>query len=231
LVRADSGFYGDDILRSFESNDLTYIVSAKMNHGLVHQIFEQKGWLTAQDGIEYCVFYHTAAGWDAPRRFVVVRKDAEKLEKSAGKSLFPEYDEFSKYRYSAFVTNSTLSGDLVWSLYKHRAEAENQIKDLKENYGIEGFCSESFEATEAAFRWAMVAYNLMSLFKLMVVKSKSFPMLSTLKFQCIAIGGYIITRARKRVLKLAVKEKRRGFLDKLFLNLSGTAPPFHFSNA
>lgn len=231
LIRADSGFYGDENLRYFENKDLTYIISAKMNRGLVQTIYDQKGWLTTQDGIDYCVFYKTAIGWEKPRRFVVVRKDASKLEKSGGKTLFPEYDEFSKYRYSAFVTNSKLSGDLIWQLYKQRANAENQIKELKENYGIEGFCSESFEATESAFRWAMVAYNLMSLFKLMVVKSKSFPMLSTLKFQCIAIGGYIVRRSRKSVLKLAVQDKRRGFLDKLFLNLSGTEPPFHFSNA
>lgn len=231
LIRADSGFYGNENLQYFESHNLTYIISAKMNGGLVQQIYDQRGWLSSKNGIDYCVLQHQATGWEKPRRFVIVRKDATKLEKSGGKTLFPEYDEFSKYRYSAFVTNSELSGELVWQLYKQRADAENQIKELKENYGIEGFCSESFEATESAFRWAMVAYNLMSLFKIMVVKSKSFPALSTLKFQCIAIGGYIVRRSRKSVLKLAVQEKRRGFMDKLFCNLSDVRAPFLISNA
>jgi hypothetical protein len=103
---------------------------------------------------------------------------------------------------------------------KKRADAENQIKELKYNYGMEGFCSESFSATEAAFRWVMVAYNLMSLFKQKTVTTKSIPTLSTLRFQCIAIGSYIITKGRKEVLKLSIKESKRDFFDTLFKKLN-----------
>lgn len=155
---------------------------------------------------------------------VVVRKDIDKLPKSAGKSLFPEYDEFNRFRYSAFVTNMAVSGDLVWHIYKHRAEAENQIKELKYDYGIEGFCSESFDATETAFRWVMVTYNFMSLFKQLMLIGKSLPMLSTLKFQCIAIGSYIVRSGRKTVLKLSVKGKRRNFIEGLFHHLDDFDP-------
>jgi hypothetical protein len=48
---------------------------------------------------------------------------------SGGKTLFPEYDQFSDYLYSAFVTDLDLSGELVWEIYRHRAEAETQIRD------------------------------------------------------------------------------------------------------
>ncbi|MBP7728827.1 MAG: transposase [Bacteroidia bacterium] len=112
-----------------------------------------------------------------------------------------------------------LSADLIWSIYKKRADAENQIKELKYDYGMEGFCSESFSATESAFRWVMVAYNLMSLFKQKVIAKKSMQTLSTLRFQCIAIGSYIITRGRSSILKLAVKDQKRDYIDELFINL------------
>ena len=97
---------------------------------------------------------HRGAGWDTPRMFVIVRKDTEKPPKSAGNSLFPEHDEFQRFRYSALVNNMEVSGDLVLHIYKHRAEAENQIKELKYYYGIEGFCSESFATTEWPSAWS-----------------------------------------------------------------------------
>jgi hypothetical protein len=231
LVRADSGFYGNDTLEYLEKERVKYIISARMNAGLIATIFNQRAWFRSQDGIEYCSFEYQAKGWNLPRRMVVVRKDSEKLSKSGGKTLFPEYDDFSKYRYSAFVTNSELSADLVWTVYKHRAEAENQIKELKYDYGIEGFCSQKFEGTEAAFRWAMVAYNLMSLFRLTILKNKHSPVLSTIKFQCIAIGSYLVKKSRKKELILAVKDQKRVFIENLFIKIGKTAPPFLISIA
>ena len=191
-----------------------------MYEGLVSKIFDQKNWQKVSKGIECCSFHMQYPGWDKSRRIVVVRKNEILLPKSGGKTLFPEYDRFSKYRYSAFITNMDLSAELIWSIYKKRADAENQIKELKYHYGMEGFCSESFSATEAAFRWVMVAYNLMSLFKQKTVTAKSIPTLNSLRFQCIAIGSYIITKGRNEVLKLAVKEPRRNFFDTLFRKLN-----------
>ncbi len=52
-----------------------------------------------------------------------------------------------------------------------------------------GFCFELLAATEQTFRWVMVDYNLMSLFKLMVMGGKSSPSLATLRFKFIAIGS------------------------------------------
>jgi hypothetical protein len=85
---------------------------------------------------------------------------------------------------------------------------------------MEGFCSESFSATESAFRWVMVAYNLMSLFRQKILPEKSSPTLSTVRFKCIALGSYIVTKGRSTILKIAAKSKKRDYLDQLFVNLS-----------
>jgi hypothetical protein len=220
LIRADSGFSSPRILGQLEGEGYNYIVAAKMYEGLVSKIFDQKNWQKVSKGIECCSFQYQLPGWDTSRRIVVARKNEILLPESGGKTLFPEYERFAKYRYSAFITNMDLSAELIWSIYKKRADAENQIKELKYNYGMEGFCSESFSATEAAFRWVMVAYNLMSLFKQKTVTTKSIPTLSSLRFQCIAIGSYIITKGRKEVLKLAVKESKRDFYQTLFKKLN-----------
>lgn len=216
LIRADSGFFSDETIGYMESKQVRYIVAAKMYSTLAQQIFDEASWCRHSDGIDTASIYYKAQGWKKSRRVVVVRKLKEKYPKSGGKTLFQDYEEFSQYLYSAFVTDIEFSDKIIWDIYRHRAESETQIRELKENYGLEGFCCEKFEATEAAFRWACIAYNLMSLFKIAMLNQKHNPTLTTLKFQCIAIAGYLIKRSRKKTLVLAAKGKRRDFLEQLF---------------
>lgn len=231
LFRADSGYYGDKKLSKLEEHNLQYIVAAKMNSGLVQSIFEHKSWFPIKDGYWVGSFPYKAIGWEESRRMVVVRKDTGKHPETGGKLLFPEIAEFERYKYSAFVTNVDFSAELVWHLYNQRADCENRIRELKYDYGIEGFSMEDFYATEAAFRWSMVAYNLMSLFRLQVLNHKHHPVLSTMRFQCIAIGSYLSKSGRKTTLNLSAKRKRREFLEGLFTKVAGLSPPFQISNA
>jgi len=88
LVRADSGFYGKDMLSQFEDSRNNYIVAAKMNRGLVQRIYDQRAWFPQDDGYWTSSFSYKAHGWSAPRRMVVVRKDAWKHPQTGGKLLF-----------------------------------------------------------------------------------------------------------------------------------------------
>jgi hypothetical protein len=61
-------------------------------------------------------------------------------------------------------------------------------KELKYDFGLDSFCMDKFWATEAAFRTIMMGYNLMSLFRQIVLQSKSQATLSTLlKIQMLCI--------------------------------------------
>jgi len=84
-------------------------------------------------------FYYQATGRENERRIAVVRKDSEKHPKTGGKLLFPDIAAFENYKYAAFVTNLDFSAEMIWSLYNHRADCENRIRELKYDYGIEGF--------------------------------------------------------------------------------------------
>jgi hypothetical protein len=219
LLRADSGFFGNEVLTCLETNKMKYIVAAKMYPTIVQKIFESTGWHQSTDGIDLCSFEYQAKGWSKPRRMVVVRKLKSKFPKSGGKTLFEEYDVFSNYLYSAFVTNLDLSDNLIWEIYRHRAEAETQIRELKENYAADGFCCEKFGATDAAFRWVCVAYNLMSLYKIALVNNRHNPTLTTLKFQCIAIAAYLVRHSRKTTLVISANQRRQAFFNSLFQKL------------
>ncbi len=70
----------------------------------------------------------------------------------------------SRYRYSSYFTRLDLPAAVFWYLYRDRGDAENRIKEHKYDFRIEGFHLKNFWGTEEAFRFAIISYNLMSLF-------------------------------------------------------------------
>ena len=231
LIRADSGFYGDDYLNYFERKNLNYIVAVKLYRPLKWELLSQKHWVEVTDGIQVTEFTYQAHGWSAPRKMIAVRQEIKKRPKAAGKKLFTEEELGACYRYSCIVSCLDLPAVEIWRLYRGRADAENRIKELKYDFALDSFCLNKFWATEAAFRSIMVAYNLLSLLRHVVLQSKPHATLSTLRFKCFAIGSWIVKHAGKKVLKLSVSDQKRIWLDGLFSKVGDISPPFRFSNA
>lgn len=219
LIMTDSGFFGKNILAYLEKEELKYIVSAKLYPGLVQKILDSKNWVCNGHAIDICSFWFKLQGWDVPRRFIIVRKLKEKHPKSVGKPLLEEFDSFSKYLFSAFVTSIDLSDAMIWELYRHRAEAKTQIREFKKNYGINEFCFEELWTTGAVFKWVIVAYNHMSQHKISLINSKHYPTLATLKIKCIAIAAYLVRHKRRTTLVLSAIEGRRLYFENLFKKL------------
>jgi hypothetical protein len=85
---------------------------------------------------------------------------------------------------------------------------------------------QSFDATQTTLNFIMIAFNLMNLFKQVVVKDKIKPTLKTLRYSCLAIGSYITQSGRDRILKMSLNIKRRSCIRKLWENAGGIQPPF-----
>jgi len=68
------------------------------------------------------------------------------------------------------------SGSITRNLYNGRADYENRIKELKIDFGPGNFCLRDFWATEASFKFIMVTYNLMSLFRHFALSSHNTAM-------------------------------------------------------
>jgi len=226
LLRGDSGFCSNKIFNYLEARGLPYIISAPMRAGLVDKILSQKKWMTSSvKGIDVCSIEYRAKGWGKTRRVVVIRKDTLVTPAKTGKTLFSEQDDYLRYRYSALVTTSNYSDELVWKTYNQRADSENQIKELKYDYNIAGFNFRDEWATEFAFRWVTIAYNLMSYIRNAIMVSKVSHRLSTIRFNCIAIGAYLTTSSRRTTLVLAAKGKKRDYLENLFQRIDHFKPP------
>jgi hypothetical protein len=166
------------------------------------------------DGLDIMEWMYKLPGWSCERRMIAVRKRLDKYPKASWKLLF--LDEMNeRYRYSVFVTNLDLPAQYIWNLYKDRADAKNRIKELKYDFGSDNFCLKHFFAQEAAFRFIMVAYNLMSLFRQVVLRENRQSTLKMLRFKCFTLGAWITERSRKRTLKIALVQKKDdlGWMD------------------
>jgi hypothetical protein len=211
LVRLDSGFFSKDILDYLEHKQLKYIVAAKFTHPIQHLIDKQDFWLQVDEGIEICDKQYQANSWQKPRRIVVVRQKISRRPDATGRtlSLFPDDEIHRNYRYSAYVTNNEYAATDVWRNYRQRGDAENRIKELKADFGADSFNLKEFYPTEAALLFSMIAYNLMSIFRMFVLQEKTQKTLSTLRYRTFAIGAYFEKAGDTLKLKIALTKKRR----------------------
>lgn len=226
LVRADSGFYTEDILSYLEEAQKNYVIAVRLYPNIKAEIIGGTEWVNLAKGIDLreMTFSHENG---KPRRYIIVRKKVEDRPEAAGKMLF----EIPGYRYSCYVTNMDLPLDQIWNIYNTRADCENRIKELKEDFGLENFCMNDFWATEASFRFIMVAYNLISLFRHFALNHHNRATLGTLKSYCFALGAWTVNHANRKTLKISLQTKKRPWMDGLFSKIEALNGHFQFSNA
>ena len=136
------------------------------------------------------------------RRLIVVRQKISERPQAGGKTLF----ELEGYRFQALVTNLPRSVDAleVWRRYNGRADLENRIKELGEQFGIKRLCVENFWGTEAMHHLAIAAYNLCVLLQRRLGQLEKCE-LNTLRWRLFSRAA-VWSRARgKPTLRLALR--------------------------
>jgi len=232
LFRADSGFCTETILKFIEDKDIPYVIAAKLYGNLQSTIYKIKTWNPIGEGIWITEIMYKQGDWSKERRIVIVKQLEEIRRRATGKKLKTLFDDIGlkdekiyRTRYHAFITGQILPAIQIYEQYKQRGDAENRIKELKEDFGAGGFCMENFCATESAMRMVMVAYNLMSLFRILTHQKQAQPKLSTLRFNCFAVGSWISTHGNEKVLKMSVPLKRRQWYEGLFSKINNMNLP------
>lgn len=224
LLRADSGFFDEGIFGALETKNIAYIIAARLTQSLQRALYQATGWWALESGLELTELYYQGVGWSKPRRLIVVRQSVKRRE-APGKnlSLFADDPDIQGWRYGAFVTTLDLPKLEVWRLYRGRADCENRIKELKADFGLDAFNLRDFWATEAALGFTMLAYNLMSLFRQAVLRSRIQHTLSTMHGLVLAVGGSWHKDPSQNRLMLSVPRRKRAWFAGLWANTS--APP------
>ena len=231
LVRMDSGFFSKDILESLEMKDLKYVIACRFNNRIKYSLTHERRWVQIANGLEISETTYQADGWTEPKRIVMVRQEIEKRPKAAGKQVkqlefFEDENDFGKYRYSCFVTNLGLPAKIVYDAYRGRADSENRIKELKNDFSIDDFVSNNFWATEACGNFIIMAYNFMSLFRHALINSDKKHFLKTIRYELISTPAYLAKTKDKHILYLARSLKTRDSFLSIWEKLKDFSLPY-----
>jgi hypothetical protein len=155
------------------------------------------------------------------RRLIVVRQRVSERPQAGGKTLF----ELAGYRFQALVTNLPRSVDAlsVWRRYNGRADLENRIRELGDQFGIKRLCVDKFWGTEALHHLAIAAYNLCVLLQRHLGQLEKCE-LNTLRWRLFNRAAVWSRAGGKATLKLAVRgAEARRWWQEILTKL--TAPP------
>jgi hypothetical protein len=214
FLRADSGFGVESFLSRVEAKGFQYAIVARFTQGLKNLV-PSVVWRELEPGIEVGEVMFQAQGWSRSRRVVVIRQRARSGDFVRGRELFDD----PAYLYQAIITNRPEAPEAVWRFYRDHAEIEARIRELKWDYGIDGFRQKKFFATEAMFRFVCVPRNLLTLLqdKLGFTVHRT-P--GTLRAQLLTQGAVVGRAGHRTVPRLSLagpwREKFQGFLEALF---------------
>lgn len=208
LIRMDSGFFSDLIMRELEAKNLNYIIACRFNNRIKHQLADEGRWVNVAPGLDIAEDTYRGIDWERGRRIVMVRQRVDVRPKAAGKKirqleLFPEIADLANYRYSCFVTNMTLPMKVIYDTYRGRADSENRIKEVKYDFSVDKFTVHGFWANEACANFIIMAYNLYSLFRIVMTNNRNHPFMKSIRYSLLAIPGYIRKSKDTKILYLA----------------------------
>jgi hypothetical protein len=169
LNRADIGFCGEEFLKWHEESVdrphyLFKLRKTKLVRAAIDSISEERWQGSASiNALQLAECKLRLSGWDRERRVVLGRRLISKQSPEESGTLFG----MCEYRYYAYVTDLSEGQFNCWQisdLYDKRADCENLFDELKNQWGLAGFCSQKQNVTEFAARMTLFAYNLWSLF-------------------------------------------------------------------
>ena len=210
-IIADSGFYLRVFIELLEQRGITYIIAARLYHPLQRKIYSLQDWQEVAEGIWVSAFYFQHEDWVTDRRFIAVRQDIKRRQQAMGKelSLFADEIDIEEYRYSVWIANSQDPAYDVWKQCRPRANDENTIKELKEDFALGGFSMKYFYCTEAAMLIRVFIYNLFVLFRYEILGQKGkIERLKTLRYKYYVLPAQLGSIGRRQILRISVAKQQ-----------------------
>ena len=217
MVRADSGYYRQDVIAAAVKARAQFSVTARMDPAVKRAIaaIEEHSWVTIK---------YPRAVWDeAERRWISQAQVAEasftaftshpkprqvtcrlvvrrvpRLNPAAGTG---QDELFTSWRHHAFITNSTLSAVEADETHRDHAIIEQVIAELKDG-PLAHAPSGRFQANGAWLALAAVAFNLLRAAGAAASTRHAKARWATLRTQLIDLPARIASSARRLVLHL-----------------------------
>ena len=219
IIRADSGFCREAILRHCEANHLHYVLGLARNERLARELapalFRARGLacITKKAARVYHEFeYQTLESWSRPRR--VIGK-AERLENKDN----PRY----------IVTNlETEPRALYEKIYCARGEMENRIKEQQLDLFAGRLSCADLLANQTRMLLSAFAYMLLERMRATALKASELAQATagTIRLKLLKLAGRVETSLRRVLVRLAQSSPARNLFEHAWRRLRAlpTAP-------
>jgi hypothetical protein len=175
LLRGDSGFGNEPIMREAERRGLPYLFKLRLTSNvkrLIERFSYQDEWTETGQGWQAKESTLRLTGWSRQRRVIILRRRAKadspiSPNKNNGQKTL-SFMEISTstdvYEYSVLATS--LAEELVsfGQLYRDRADSENIFDELKNQWGWGGFVTQDIARCQLAARLVALFYNWWNIF-------------------------------------------------------------------
>ena len=152
LLRGDSGFGNEGVMREAEARGLPYLFKLRLTKNVKRMIskLSERDWVDAGQGFEAKESEVRLEGWSRQRRAIVLRrrlKGAVALSQDDGSGVaqlsFAEIGEATDvYEYSVLVTSLDEQTETFGQLYRDRGDGENIFDEMKNQWGWGGFTTQ-----------------------------------------------------------------------------------------
>jgi len=196
-VRADSGFYAKDIIEFLDEQKAGYAIAVRvypnfkrMLGGLAYKQFK-KGYQVAE-------FRYRPLRWNREYRYIVVRRPIPE-QPSRQLRLFT----IGRFSYQILITNLVIGPEWVWRFYNSRWLAEQDIKELKENFTLGNIPTGNWNANDTYFNLLLFAYNIVNWFKRLCLPPQCAKWnMKTLRTELLVVPARLVKTHNKYNLNL-----------------------------
>lgn len=228
LIRGDIGFGNEGYLCACEARDLSHLFKIKMSkkvQTLIRKLATQQGehWHPTPGGWEAIDTRLKLMGWSRERRVVVMRRlisvNALRPRKEPG--WLPHFDglaTLNKWEYAVVVCSADLALEGVPTLYAERADCENVLDELKNQWGLTGFTTEDLKRGKVMARLTALVCNWWNVFARIAEPTEHMEALTS-RPELLYLMAILITHAGKKVLRFCSHHENASQVKRAFARL------------
>ncbi len=223
-VRADSGFFERALVGFLEEQGLPYIIVAKMTYYLRRQCIGIKEWTPVDENLRRGRVDSSNPGL-AQKPCALWWCASDPGKERGGRA---QIDRGPAYTFRLWVTNRTDQTMEDWRANNGRASVEQLNEQLKAELAIQGFCLQSFWATEAAFLGILFTFNLLSLYQQASRPGKPYLQPGTLRTAVFLAGAVLGWAGKEMVVRLSAAwgglKKHKPLMESVLGSMNPTPP-------
>ena len=185
LLRGDVSWGTERMMREAEQRQLPYLFKLRQSPNVkkhIAQVLSQQGWQAAGGGWQGVTSELQLSGWSRARRVVVLRRlvrdplAVTESDPSTGQATLAGMAEVQPgcelYEHAVLVTSLSDEVLSIAQLYRDRAEAENILDELKNQWGWTGFTTHDRQRCQILARIIGLIYNWWSLYTRLAIPNR-----------------------------------------------------------